>query len=94
LILPSNNIAFTAKSSSFDITKSSAIIFYPNPVKDILHIQSTVKATITLINQSGKIILTTTLNGNKEINVSHLPAGLYYLKNTETSAVQKLIITK
>ena len=90
----SNNIALTTKSSAFDNTKSSAIIFYPNPAKNILHIQSTVKATITLINQSGKIILTTTLNGNKEINVSHLPAGLYYLKNTETSAVQKLIITK
>jgi len=69
-------------------------IFYPNPVKDMLHIQNSGKATFILINQSGKTILTKTINGNGEINVSHLPAGLYYLKNNETGAVHKVMITK
>ena len=67
---------------------------YPNPAKDIIHIQNAGKATVTLTNQSGKTILTKTINGNGEINVSHLPAGLYYLKNGETGEVQKIILKK
>jgi len=67
---------------------------YPNPTKDILHIQNTGTATFTLTNQSGKILITKTINTNGAINISHLPAGLYYLKNNETGAVQKVIVAK
>jgi hypothetical protein len=67
---------------------------YPNPVKDVLHIQNSSKATYMLTNQSGKILITKTINGKGEINVSHFSAGLYYLKNNETGVVQKIIITK
>jgi len=72
---------------------NKSFIVYPNPAKDILHVETTGKATVTLTNQSGKIILTKTINNNGEINVSHLPAGLYYVKNNETGEVQKVIIT-
>jgi hypothetical protein len=75
-------------------SKTDNYIIYPNPVKDILHIQNSGKATFTLTNQSGKILLTKTINGNGEINVSALPAGLYYLKNNETGATQKIMIAK
>ena len=71
-----------------------SFLIYPNPAKDILHIQTTGKATVTLTDQQGKTILTKTINGNGEINVSHLPAGLYYLKNGETGVVQKVVLTK
>jgi hypothetical protein len=67
---------------------------YPNPATDILHIQNTGIATFTLTNQSGKIVITKIINGYAEINVAHLPAGLYYLKNNETGETQKVIITK
>lgn len=67
---------------------------YPNPAKDILHIQYSDKAIITLSNQFGKIVITKAINGNDEISVAHLPAGLYYLKNNEKGIVQKVIITK
>jgi len=69
-------------------------IVYPNPVKDILRIQNTGKATFTLTNPSGKIILTKIINGNGEINVAHLPAGIYYLKDNETGTTQKIMIVK
>lgn len=67
---------------------------YPNPSKNILHIRINGEAIFTLTNQSGKILLSKTINNKGEINVAHLAAGLYYLKNNATGAVQKVIVTK
>ena len=67
---------------------------YPNPAKDIIHIQNAGKATVTLTNQSGKTILTKTINGKEDINIGHLPAGIYYVKNIETKETAKILISK
>lgn len=96
-ITDTNTVVHSSKSSESSQIKTGEfkpMHIYPNPAKDILRIQSTTKATYTLTNQSGKLVLTKIINGNGEINVSHLPAGLYYLKNNETGFVQKVIITK
>jgi len=86
----------TTTTLSLATQKNNKSVFnsYPNPVKDVLHIQNSSKATYMLTNQSGKILITKTINGKGEINVSHFSAGLYYLKNNETGVVQKIIITK
>jgi hypothetical protein len=70
------------------------ILVYPNPAKDILHVQTNGNASLTLTDQSGKILFTKTINGKGEINVANLAAGLYYLKNNSTGAVQKVIVSK
>ncbi|MEP6846455.1 MAG: T9SS type A sorting domain-containing protein [Panacibacter sp.] len=85
-----NTLAATASVGKV----AKEMLVYPNPTKNILHIQNTGKAKFTLTNQSGKILLSKTISGNGEINVAHLPAGLYYLKNNETGEVQKVIIAK
>ena len=56
--------------------------------------QTSGKATFILSNQSGKILLTKTLEGNGLISVASLPAGLYYLKNVGTGEVEKVIISR
>jgi hypothetical protein len=90
-----NSSISKASDASPAITKSpTKVSVYPNPVKNIIHIQNSKNTTFSLVNQSGKEILTKTINGNGEMNVTHLPAGLYYLKNNETGDVQKIIITK
>jgi hypothetical protein len=67
---------------------------YPNPAKDILHVQTGGKAIVSLTDQAGKILLTQTIEGNGVMSVASLPAGLYYLKNTSTGTTQKVIIAK
>ena len=74
--------------------KDGQLIIFPNPVKNILHIQTTGKVTVSLADQSGKIILTKTISNKGEINVSQLPAGLYYLKNIATGEVLKIVVAK
>ena len=74
--------------------KTNLFLIYPNPVKDILHIQTSEKATLTLTDQAGKILLTKIIGGNGVMNVASLLPGLYYLKNNSTEAVQKVVIAR
>jgi hypothetical protein len=74
--------------------KTNRFFVYPNPARDILHIQASGKAVITLMDQSGKVLLTDMIEGNGVMNVASLPGGLYYLKNTSTGATQKVVITR
>ncbi len=76
------------------IAPYSNFSFYPNPVKDILHIAIKDKATFYLTDQSGKVLLTKNITGDGELDVASLPAGLYYLKNNTTDEVQKVIVLK
>jgi hypothetical protein len=39
-------------------------------------------------------LLTTNINGKGTINISGIAAGLYYLKNNNTKAVQKVVIAR
>jgi hypothetical protein len=67
---------------------------YPNPARDILHVETNDNTTFSLFNQSGKILLTTNINKKGNIDISPITAGLYYLKNNGTGAVQKVEITR
>ncbi|MBO6186671.1 MAG: T9SS type A sorting domain-containing protein [Chryseobacterium sp.] len=70
------NVLSTSEISN-DKTELS---IYPNPVKDVLNIQSKnqiVKAEIYDVN--GRILVSTSLNGNS-IHVSELPKGNYIIK--------------
>jgi len=61
----------------------SDVILYPNPVKDILKIDHiAVSDNIEVMDLSGKIVLADLqINANTaEIDVSHLPKGVYLLK--------------
>jgi len=96
---PPDEFAESASASSSEnalqhYNKTSMFLAYPNPARDILHVQTNGKATLFLTDQSGKILFTKNINGKEEINVTNLAAGLYYLRNNETGAVQKVVIAK
>lgn len=65
---------------------------FPNPAKNFINIQSKGKAAFILADQTGKVVLSKTINGNGQIHVAHLPVGIYYLQNTTTGARQKVLI--
>ena len=53
------------------------ITFYPNPVSDIFFVECKEFSTIKIHDISGKEVLTQNANGKTEINISHLPQGVY-----------------
>ncbi|WNB18465.1 T9SS type A sorting domain-containing protein [Marivirga arenosa] len=63
-------------------TLSKAISIFPNPAKDIIQIEYDEEVKlIQLYDVRGKILNEMNLDGSKsEINVSQLPAGLYFIK--------------
>ena len=85
----SNGYGNSIKSESHN-----SILIYPNPAKDILHIQNAGKATVTLTDQSGNVILTKTINGNGAIDVSKVPSGTYFLTNIITGVTTKVIVNR
>ena len=80
---------------SVNITNDKTVtLIYPNPAKDLLHLQTNGVTSFSLINQAGKILITTNINGTGDINIAGFAAGLYYLKNNNNDEVQKVIIVK
>jgi len=92
VIAPIANSAFTQDSAT--AISGTGFKVYPNPARDILHIQITGKATVYLTDASGKIIFTKTIDKTDILNVSSLSAGVYYLKNNITNETQKIMIVK
>jgi hypothetical protein len=81
---------FAAKDIS---AASTHFKVYPNPAKDVIYIQATGNNSYTLVNETGKVVLSKTINGNGSINVSQLPAGVYYLRNTTAHTSTKVVVT-
>lgn len=92
--LPDATDAVNSQQATFNaaIPGKNSVIAYPNPVKDILYIQTNGKAIYTLTNQAGVTVLTQTIKSIGTMNVSRLMAGIYYLKNSNTGVVQKIIV--
>lgn len=70
-------------ASTMDVEKNAVQIF-PNPVRDVLKIEAKHPIeNIELYNVNGQKVSFSTPNLPKtEINMSHLPAGIYILKST------------
>lgn len=91
-----NGVSSVTASDLKNITDAKEKIFtvYPNPAKDILNVRSNGKATFVLTDQTGKKLLSKEIENSAVINIAHLPAGLYYLKNNNTGITKKIIITR
>lgn len=90
---------FTEKCTSVDKVgpESPAFVAYPNPVRDIMNVDiishTTAKANLTLTDINGKVVLHKDVDGKQmQLNLSDVPAGMYFLKYTddETSQVRKI----
>ncbi|MDA3882990.1 MAG: leucine-rich repeat protein [Bacteroidales bacterium] len=56
---------------------------YPNPAHSYITISSSNKEPITIYNNQGKVVLQTKINGEEKIDISHLPNGVYFLKDQD-----------
>ncbi|MCK7557254.1 DNRLRE domain-containing protein [Chitinophaga sedimenti] len=64
------------------VTPAAKTTIYPNPARSVTYVRSAETGKAVLFDGNGKPVLQVMLdkNGNNEINVRHLPAGIYYLK--------------
>ena len=82
---------------SIDQAEESTIRLYPNPANDVLNIalQGTEVNEAVVIDIYGKTVARTTVSeGNNTLNISVLPAGMYFVQlraNNSVKSTQKII---
>ena len=81
----------TAAVSENELNK---IKVYPNPLKDVLTVETVTNGILTIINEQGQQLINTKItNGKNTIAVSKLATGIYFakIKTDTTNQVIKLI---
>jgi hypothetical protein len=105
---PSKNVNFyrikeVQKSGSFEYSKivsvnvsgDKKLMIYPNPARDIVTIESTVKSKVVLMNMQGAIVDHLDLQeGNNIVPLSNYPSGLYFIRSLDDNKTFRLNIVR
>lgn len=76
-------------------SESADIRIFPNPAKDIVHIQSTKKSLcVEVRNSEGKLVKKARIRQETDLDISDLPNGRYFIAVTDYPRVFSLIISK
>ena len=71
------------------------LLVYPNPSKEFIKIQNQeTNSAITIYNITGEIVFQTMLNQSKEINISSLKVGLYFINCTNSKGTHTVKFIK
>jgi len=77
-------------TGSSEIQVESALKLYPNPAKDILHIQTNAETSkLVVTDVAGRIVLKETVPAFYSLNVSGLESGVYFIQLESTYGFQK-----
>jgi len=89
-----SNIITITNSGIDELSFYNNIKIHPNPVADILTIETPQPAVIEIINIEGQLIKTLSANGNKtNIDVSAFQSGVYFIKiQTEDGIAFKKVV--
>lgn len=89
-----SNKSEEAQLSIFDNIATQEVKFYPNPAKDIVYFDSDKEIqSVELYSISGQKIPTSF--ANKQVNISHLPSGVYILKlQVEGKMITEKLVVK
>ena len=72
----------------------NTVSVYPNPVKDILTIESDYSDVneVQIVNTLGQLVKELTFEGQAEVDVKDLKSGIYFVKILGNNVVKKIII--
>lgn len=76
-------------------TERLQLNIYPNPATETVQVKGEALAKVRLMEMSGRDVLYSSLLTSGEVDISHLPLGLYLLEVTDRKgrkAVQKLVV--
>ena len=90
-VLVDHDIVLAAffEGTGVDEDDFETINLYPNPANDKIHIEGLEgEHEIQIYNAFGMLVMTTTLQGDSEINISDLPTGYYLMRIDNRRAVK------
>ena len=86
-----HDIELSAFFSFTDVEENDAISIslYPNPASDVIRIEGIEGIhDICIFNLMGQVVKTATIQGNEEIHIDDLPAGLYLIRIDSLHAIR------
>ncbi len=74
-----------------NVYANANISVYPNPASDVLYIDNKATAALTanLYAVNGAVVATKAISGNGKMDISTLPAGLYFYSLTDSGTILK-----
>lgn|GEM_PF-524425 len=99
-VIPQNQLYSESSSGIADITESSNVKVFPNPVtKDVLNIEmngctKNAEASLVLYDLCGKVVLQSKFQDSKLVDMSKIPAGTYLLSicTKDTNFNKKIVV--
>jgi|GEM_PF-3124465 hypothetical protein len=91
------NILNPATTSINQLSNNNAINIYPNPAQNNFTIEtsSNEKQTVSVFDITGKLVLSQTINGKTNIDISNFTNGVYFIQvQTNTNVITKKIIVQ
>jgi len=85
-----DNLEYQENFTGIDQEKNTAFSISPNPAQDQLNIEGDV-SQLTILSTTGEVMMSVT-GKTHSIDVSSLPAGLYFVTNKYREFTEKLII--
>ncbi|MFN3918326.1 MAG: LamG-like jellyroll fold domain-containing protein [Flavobacteriales bacterium] len=74
-----------------ELRKSGVITFYPNPVENIVYVESSENTLLTIYDNMGRLIKEQHIEkGINQLNLSEMPSGLYLLQTSGRLELTKL----
>ena len=96
---PMVRMNFDPTATTIEVANVFGLNVYPNPASDVINVtlNKEVTATITVVDVTGKVVKTSTINGaSTSINTAGLSNGVYYVNITDGTSVstEKVVIKK
>lgn len=89
----SANIASSGKAEH-NIKQQKMLVIYPVPANNVVNIRTGYNTTVELIDQKGKVLMVSNINFSGKIDVSHIAAGIYYMRDIKQGNIEKIIISR
>lgn len=86
---------YTTLITSVEQQSAAAFELYPNPVKNVLHIDAKDgQMEVSFFDLSGRLLQKTMIAGNDQINVADLPKGVYVIELKNAQQLKRLPLIK
>lgn len=86
-----------AKTNNINETEINNIAVYPNPVREMLHIDNANNINVNIYSANGQLVKSlNNVNGNVTVNTSDLNSGIYFVKmqNENATRVEKVQVIR
>ncbi len=91
----SDVVTFTTGRQGINDVSNKTVMLYPNPASKAVTVLCNAPAELTIIDQSGRTVLSTTIaTSTSVVNLDELPRGAYFVRllNSQGTSVHKLIV--